>query len=254
MFRVESDPVSGGIVVCDGVGSFADSGEVAERVLDIALHHLEGNEVQDGMASCAQCVAEALRHAPDESLGRTTMIAGGADEAGRVAFCYVGNGAFLELQGTPLGDGRTRLSWANHTLPHISYDRGREALSSYLPGAGDRDPAVSTGTLGPGGHITRLFLACTDGIFSAEEARTGKMPDDSVWTEVPETIARVLQDLEALWNKLEVSDAPETELTACLSSTLDALREEGVLEDDATVGAILVRPFRKREPVAEVGA
>ena len=243
LFGEEGKPPGRGVVVCDGVGSLPDSGEVAERVARIAAGHLTDRGLHDGIATCVDAVADAFGHEDDDGRGRTTMIVVGGDDDGRVAFTFVGNGALLELQGAPLGGGRTRLWWVNHMVPHISYDLGREALSAYLPAASG-GPLAGTGTLSVTGEVSRLFLACTDGILSAEDVRTGKMPDGSTWTEVPEPVASLLEDLVERWSDLQSSETGTSavRLQETLTTSLEALHGRGLLEDDATVGAVWVRP------------
>ena len=88
----------------------------------------------------------------------------------------------------------------------------------------------------------RLYLACTDGVGTDEERRFGTAPDGTTWKEVPRPLATLLGDLATGWSALQVASSAAHALGATLQATLDRLLADGALEDDATVGAVLLLP------------
>jgi hypothetical protein len=234
-----------GVIVCDGVGSRAGSGDRAAQVSLLARQHLGRRGVSGGLGSCAEDVAASLDGATDGE-GATTFIAVGADEHGLVGFSFVGNGSLLEVQGLHLGTGRTRLLWVDHALPHVCIAGGREALRSYLPPDAGQTLEVTRGEFGLPAGSARPFLACSDGVATCEEQRIGRVNDGSVWKEVPRPLAGLLDGLEARWEDLVNVDADAEECRALLAEVLQEALDDALfadhLDDDAAVGGVFLRP------------
>ena len=135
--RVAKSPRGACVVVCDGVGAYEGSGDVAQRVSALASNHIRGRGLTQGVPTLAREIAEAL---VDDGLGATTLLALAGDERGEVAHCLVGNGMVIEIEAVFVGEGAVQLRWVDLALPHVSYAHGRPLLRSYLPCADPCEP------------------------------------------------------------------------------------------------------------------
>jgi hypothetical protein len=238
----ESARTSAAVVVCDGVGSHAGSGAVAELACRLAAGELRDR----GVTAVAGLPAVLTGAIADEGLGATTMLALAADDAGEVGFCLLGNGMIVEAAGLPIDETRVRVAWTELALPQVELRGGRPLLASFLPwpGPGAAPAAVGTRRLAAG--QTRLFLACSDGIGSEEERSVGIGPDGRLWRPVDPAFAALLDLLGDAWPSLCNDTDVQSELEKILATALASLLAAGQLEDDATVAALLVRSQESR--------
>lgn len=237
-FRVGS--AGAGVVVCDGVGSYPASGAVADLAASEAARYVGEAGLELGTQRCAARVSAALNGRDD---GATTLIVVGAEESGDVRFCFVGNGSLLEIQKLDGMSGPDGLRHTDLVLPHVSFAGGRDALRSFLPATNGNPVETSLGSYRVHPGIARLYLACSDGVATDESRAIGRAPDRSVWKEIPRPLSAILDDLAPQWAQLLVSTTAELELGTLLRGTLLSLLVENELDDDATVGALLLRPL-----------
>ena len=238
-----------GVVVCDGVGEFAGSGDIAQLACDTAVSHiarhgacvaiLGADDPEDEpVPHCARHVADTIGPTDD---GATTLLAVAADARGRVAFTFVGNGMLLDVEPVPRGAGRIRVSAAQLVTPHISWAEGRPALRSVIPPRVAGAPVIAArGLLYPQPDRPRIMLALTDGIASDEERVEGTS-DGTRWLQVPGPLAAIFAGIERAWPELSAADDPGAALGCTLQDALDGL-PPGTLLDDATIGALLLLP------------
>jgi hypothetical protein len=228
-----------GVVVCDGVGAYGDSGLVAQQVCDDSCTYLSEIGVLAGIPAV---VTHAQGRLDDPVDGATTLLALGVDPEGHVSYCLVGNGCLVEIEPIHLGAPTPKLLWSDMALPQISLAEGRPALRSILRHGLTRPIEIASGTRAIDPFAARMYLACTDGIATNEERRIGEAPDGSTWKEIPRPLARLLRELAVAWPELVTTIDPQPLLEQILQQTLDDLLATGALDDDATVGAVLVRP------------
>lgn len=238
-----------GVVVCDGVGEFAGSGEVAQLACDAAVLHIARHGARaailgaddpegDLVPHCAQHVADTIGPVHD---GATTLLAVAADARGRVAFTYVGNGMLVDVEPVPRGAGQIRVSAAQLVTPHISWADGRPALRSVVPPRVAGAPVIAArGLLYPQPDRARIMLALTDGIASDEERVEGTA-EGARWLQVPGPLAAIFAAIEHAWPELSAAPDPGAALGHALQDALDGL-PPGTLLDDATIGALLLLP------------
>lgn len=235
-FCISTDSAGVGVALCDGVGAHPASGEVAEYVSELAGEEVARLGVRDGIASAANLACVELNGL---DFGATTLIAIAATTCGVVDYGLIGNGSIFEIQ-VDLSGGTRRLSTAELTLPHVSFSRGRPALSSYLPMRDAREVEITAGSRHLHSARTSIFLACSDGIATDEERAVGLTTDGSTWRLTPRPLAIVLAALADNWEQALVSSDPGLHLEAVLQQSLDALAAE--LDDDATIAGVLVTP------------
>lgn len=258
-FAVRDAATRRGVVVADGVGEFEASGIVASQAVEHAVAQLSlGGSIRDEalllslpatatrrwtdpVLGLADHVNQKLRDDPAPE-GATTLVAMVASTVSRWAvFSLAGNGAVLEFGCVPLPGGSLRVLWIEHALPGVSFDRGRETLRTYLPHVGDEPLPVAQGSLRIPRREARLLIACSDGITSPETRRVGVNADGSTWLEVPGPLAILTRALSTSWPDLTAPDATDVDLAAFLHRCLDEALTCGTLDDDATLGALLVR-------------
>jgi hypothetical protein len=227
------------VIVCDGVGAYEGSGVVAEAVADFASDYVRQSGIHEGIRHVAGAAAQEIDH---DGSGATTLLGIGAEPSGRVGYCLVGNGMLMELAGAPVTAERVLVRWNLLALSHVSLLGGRPALSSFLPLSEDRELEVVLGSREDASSRPRLYLACSDGIGSDEDRLSGPTPDGRSWQEIPRPLVVLLEDLGHAWNDLMREPSPEPSLQRVLNDALQALLASGALEDDATVGAVLLRP------------
>lgn len=226
------------VVLCDGVGSTADAAAAAERFSRLAAESLmAGGDRRDVWALTTPLTA-AL---PVDDDGETTLIALAAQETGEVSYILIGNGGVIELAPSPLPGGGVRLLWSDVVLPHVDWSEGRPALDATLPaGAGLR---VARGAQFVAGEA-RAYAVFSDGIATLEEREEGEAPDGSVWREVPVGLAQLVSRLTAIWPDLLTAprEVAEAALAEGMETLLSELSVEPGLEDDSSVGIVVLRP------------
>ncbi len=238
--RAASEPAGAAVVVCDGVGSMPDSAAVAERVATRVARHLTAHGVGTAIWQLEGVLAE---EPPPEEDGATTLIVVGADADGDVTHLLVGNGSLIEIDAVEPQPGVTVLRWTDIVLPQISWEGGRAALRASLPArAGGVQAAIGCRRTRDG--RPRMYLACSDGITSEEDRRRASAQGLG-WREVPRPLAGLLDALKAAWPELLARDGADA--TELLERTLEqALAtlgdDEPGLDDDASVGVLLLRP------------
>lgn len=232
-----------GVVVCDGVGSLPGSAATAETAASAIRRFMQTHEgVVEAMGGCFAAAAHAVA---DDNDGATTALVVAAEPTGLVGYGIVGNGALVEVLAVEPVPGSWRLHHTELSFPHVGYERGRPALESFLPTADVRVAELGVRRLLPGRH--RLFLACTDGL-TTEDAPLVLRDErhGGLWRQVPVRLAAVLDAVEKAWPELVAGPAPEHDLPVVLQEAVDALAVAGLLEDDATVGALLLLAEEER--------
>lgn len=235
----ESDGVA--VVICDGVGSYPESGAVASEVLAFTEGHIRHAGISKGVWTLDTALASMNVATAD---GATTLIAIGADRSGLVSHAFVGNGSLFEVApGDASSAAGARLRWIDLALPHLSWEPGRPALRSFIP-AQDRDFDVAKGCRMTRRVQPRLYLACSDGIASDEDRVHAKSPQGKFWSSVPAELVAIISAIEDEWLTLleDTHDDGQEHLKKLVEASLAGLLDNGRLDDDASVGCVLMRP------------
>lgn len=234
-------PGPSGVVVCDGVGALAGSGDTAEEVSELGAALISGREVGRAIWNLDHRLARFL---PSDLEGATTMAVVCADEQGVVGHMLLGNGSVIEVVPMELEPGRVRLLWTSIALPQMGGNEGRPALRSFLPSNGSGVEAEK-GIRRTPVDAPRLYLACSDGFLSEEERLEGPAPDGTVWRQVPKFAAELVERLTSVWNELLVAEpeAAAATLTSAIERVIQDPESDDPLDDDTTVGALYMRPL-----------
>jgi hypothetical protein len=229
-----------GVVLCDGLGSMPESAAVAEEVSERISDHLSGEGVEKGVWTLERTLEKASFERRD---GATTLIVLGATGSGLVGHALVGNGGLVEISPVDAWPSGTRLLWTDIALPQIAWSGDRPGLRSVLPPANGSIEAAKGFRFAPAGHA-KMYLVCSDGISSEEERDQGPAPNGSSWKETPDLLAALLARIGKEWvSLLQLSPAEAQQaLQLLLLEVLVAAESASGLDDDATVGAVFLRP------------
>ncbi len=229
-----------GVVVADGVGSVPGSDATAEAAAELAVTLMFGRDVGSAFLEFDRELERCFR--PDRA-GATTLVVVRADRDGLVGHFLLGNGAIIEVVPMHTGPGRVRLLWSSVALPQMGTRDGRPALASFLPLPDARVESEKGIRQVPAG-VARLYLVCSDGLLSEEDRLEGGAPDGTVWQQVPTLASALLEKLTERWGEIVGSETERSAemLQRCLDEVIDPDRVAGTLDDDTTIGAVLLRP------------
>lgn len=254
------------VTVADGVGSLPDSAFAAQAACD-ACSQL-WSERPDRLISIAETAVPLAHRAVLETapgLAATTVLSAAALD-GEVLVEWVGNGTALVFTA-PRVRSRSVVAagarddvaaalpdplMAELMLPHISWQDGRDVLEEIIGGV--TAPLVETIRLGRSGR-ERLVLIVTDGLATAEQREIGQTADGTQWRLLSMRDRALTAIAKALLgpppqfapgDDPDLASAQEPErwtsaaLGAVLQASVDGLLTAGQLDDDATIGALLV--------------
>ena len=144
------DSRSVGVIVCDGVGSLPESGEVAELVVAATCETAAAcGSGQDQLAKLLHHADDVVRNALPDVVGATTALALVGRDEGILDWAWVGNGAVIEICAVMAQDRVARMLWVNHALPHMVVSGGMYALRSVIPSGPNVPLMVQTGSATP---------------------------------------------------------------------------------------------------------
>ncbi len=268
---IESATGCNGFVVCDGVGSLPDSSEIASHVANELARQLA---VEFGTAARSGVAVDRIRSAFTEARksienpeknGATTAIAI-LDQADRYTVAYLGNGGVLHIRGSFVRMLDRKLfpwTWVNLLNPDsLINDQGKEALYGTLSSDPDSllltEPAVVEYHKRNADRYGDLFVACTDGIMSADQSLLFTPPSGRLLTEIERPLRMLLPQLGefmgAAGRAQEVNlpsgensegqvetrtDQTEPVLSDVLQDYLSKLEENELLVDDASIGVMV---------------
>jgi hypothetical protein len=255
----------GSVAVADGVGSLPDSGRAAALAVEHVVHDWSDNApLVDPFREAHEAIRTELN-----GRGQTTLI-DLQHRHGRTRIRWVGNGCVLRARLAPetrpgcagtrvpghRDTGRApRVVWTDLLLPHVAFADGQDQLTQALGGRFDAPDHLM---VWPGRH-DEVLLAATDGLYSCEQATLGRDDDNGLWQQQPPQLQALLalagHLLTRPWSAqchcaaaTGCSADPEcTDLAAYCRRVLDNLLHEGFLDDDATLGVLLV-PGRTGAP------
>jgi hypothetical protein len=228
------------IIICDGIGSFKDSGIVASKIGNDFIQ-----EVFKSIENISNDTTFLLTHDGIEE-GGTTIILAKTEDNKSVTIEYIGNGGAINLTGdfadTPYSEYPYRYS--ELILPHVD---SRGALSKHLShNSGIEQLTPSKITLYPNHPNGNIILIYSDGINSLENNLILKDRENRFWRNESPSIQYILNLLDSflieLCKERSQSDTIQDGLYIFNKNVLDALEKEGYLEDDASLGIIITQP------------
>ena len=237
------------IAVADGIGSLAHAHLGAERVVRRAEELLrDQTEEVDLQQLFAQIqndldtwIAKLEPGAAKGSFGTTLILA--VETPTKVIFGYIGNGAILHIRGniTRFQSKVYYLPWicVNHLNPHSMPVGGKPALTRHFGNGMSLDKVAPTifeiekDSVGSGD----IFVLCTDGIYSIDQAVLGRDENDDIWWEGSRSVELLLIEIRSF---LESEEHHDDALQRTIKHFLNELRTtSGLMNDDCTLGVIV---------------
>jgi hypothetical protein len=236
-----------GVVVADGLGSYSHAGPAARQVVRHAVEWLRDQAEDFGRGT----LPRLFEQVHTELRGYARDAGGGGDPGPQAA--YAGNGAVWHIRGNFEAIPSSGVPWSAVNLlnPHSVLRGGREVLYNIVDGAEEHAPVPAVVSVRKDPRFGDILLLCTDGIYSADQVTHGTDAAGGTWISAEATMVafyRALHELFAGWDG--VAELP---LHDAVHSWLAGLRDQGVLEDDATVGVIVTADalrFRRKARAA----
>lgn len=227
------------ILLCDGIGSFDRSGEVA----DIALQHLQYANNNLELKSCIIMAHTEILN--KQIIGGTTMISAIVmEDESKVLLAYLGNGSIYHFSGDLFDkpesyeDLNKVNRYINYLLPHVDKDGALLKHISNCSTEEELGPSLLEVSLtGLHGDVILMF---TDGISSLEEDIIIADDQSRIWRNQSENVSSILDHWD-VWMKTNYRNIDKEKLDKFLEDELAWLRENRKLDDDASIGLIMTK-------------
>ena len=222
------------LILCDGIGEFAQSGQTARLVVEMFIE----NVLKDNFSIQHFTKQAQLEIEKSGIIGGTTMICAIQNKGGNLNLHYLGNGGIIHLYGDFKSNPYSEFPYRYVELmnPHVTPEGALYKHISHNSGKNELSPdTVSLNLSSENGDI---FLFFTDGIGSLEEKAIIKTEDGIYWRHENENIQSILNRLHEFLLK-DADNFSVDGLIGFVDETLDLLKEEKRLEDDASLGIII---------------
>jgi hypothetical protein len=229
---VSTAPNDQRLIICDGIGSYSGSGEVAELVVR-SFHDNCTADIRDIIRGVDENELNAI-----ERPGGTTVITGSimATDSEPVARLeYLGNGGCVHLSGNFAADLSNGIPFRYHhvILPHVNSERALvrhySKDSSAIPPPGRIDLSLNH----PYGDILVFF---SDGVTTLEDEGAVEDGQGRYWKIQGRTLITVLQKLHELLSLLTSAVDMAAALTSFNEDLVNDLVANEAVDDDVSIG------------------
>lgn len=223
------------LILCDGIGEFHQSDIVAKTIVELFVEEQCLTVKELIVNNKILQLKESILH------GGTTLISVvNKNNTNKIKIEYLGNGGIIHCSGdfavTPNSSEPYR--YAELMLPHISPNGALTKHISHNSQKQERDP--STLELNLNTLTGDILIFYTDGISSLEDKIILKDDDDRYWRSENPSIQFILKSLDSFLKNKDSLDFENT-LVEFNESILRQLKENGFLEDDASLGLIVTK-------------
>jgi len=222
------------LVLCDGIGEFADSGLVSRIVVDqfIGKHYFK---LSDLIAD-----KELAKLKTNNVIGGTTFIsATNKNNSTKVQLEYLGNGGIIHFHG----DFSTNVNsdapyrYGEIMIPHISPNGALTKHISHNSQKAELASSIIELNLNYiNGDIILLF---SDGISSLEDKVILKDNEERFWRNENPAIQLILKELDLFLKSNHNQVTFQEQIIDFNQAILEKLKLENYLEDDASLGIII---------------
>lgn len=228
------DEIQKGLIICDGIGEFPDSGKAAKVIVERFI----ANSFQSIDKLVYDSVIEKLND--DSFKGGTTFISAvNKNESNEVDIEYLGNGGIIHLYGDFANNANSDepYRYGEIMIPHISPSG---ALTKHISHNSNKPELLSSRVkLNLNYFNGDIILLFSDGISSLEDKVILKDADGRYWRNENSSIQFILSELnELLKNDNNINDFYDI-LVKFNKDILEKLKRENYLEDDASLGIII---------------
>lgn len=243
-----------GFILADGIGSHFKS-EISSKFCSEALKkiienlksidelNLEShfNDIKLSLCKYAECTSEFDINSINKNASLGTTLICILDCGKTYQMAYVGNGSIWYISGQFNKFGRNFYlprNAVNLLNPHSIEEDGRIALCRYLSiSNAQHNPTIITlskDQSAPG----EIIIASTDGFYSSDKILIGKDNDNKLWIKVDEPVLILFEHLSKLLYR-DLNEAKNKDLEVSLYELLDELLKNSIMNDDASIGAII---------------
>lgn len=225
------------VALCDGIGEFKDSGRVADLLVEAIRTELPEDRSQ--FETSIRTTQEGIKR--DDLQGGTTLLccyqSGWPDD--EVTIRHLGNGAVLHLAGDFHDRGPSQVPYRIHhvVLPHV--DEQGVLVRHVSHNSKAPELALSETKLRLNAPNGDILLLLTDGIATLEEEMVVKDPSGTLWRLQPAALQQILEQLHDFLSVDHGHSSMQADLAQFAQTTLQDLKESGVLEDDASLGIVI---------------
>ena len=225
---------SGKLIICDGIGSFPESGKVSKLVVD--------KFISGDYKSISEIILDLDSITVKNFEGGTTLItAQRILKSDKVKFEYLGNGGIIQLHGDFAINPNTEYPYRYGELmiPHVS-PSGK--LTRHISHNSNKQEHRTTKLeVDLNYHCGDIVILFSDGLSSLEENIILKDKESRYWRYENPAIQKVLQALHVFLRNNCKSSNFEHDLILFNENILKDLKTEGALDDDASLGIIITK-------------
>ena len=222
------------LVICDGIGEFADSGKASRLVVDQFIgksYKTSSDLIYD---------AELKKLKENDFVGGTTFISAiNKNNTDKVQLEYLGNGGIIHFHGDFSANVNSEepYRYGEIMIPHISPNG---ALTRHIShNSGKAELASSTIELNLNYITGDIILLFSDGISSLEDKVILKDNENRFWRNENPTIQVVLKEFHLFLKSNINANNFNDNLIEFNEAILEKLKAENYLEDDASLGIII---------------
>ncbi|WP_418510957.1 hypothetical protein [Corallibacter sp.] len=228
------DEIQKGLIICDGIGEFPDSGKAAKVIVERFI----ANSFQSIDKLVYDSEVEKLK---DESFkGGTTFISAiNKHESNKVDIEYLGNGGIIHLHGDFANNANSDepYRYGEIMIPHISPNG---VLTKHISHNSNRPELLSSKIkLNLNYFNGDIILLFSDGISSLEDKVILKDREDRYWRNENAAIQLILSKLNEFLKTGYNTNNFDDILVKFNKDILEKLKSENYLEDDASLGIII---------------
>jgi serine/threonine protein phosphatase PrpC len=260
------------MIIADGLGSFEYAELAAREVVEFVRGQIENAVPEDApdpsvlfhhakthLVEFANQFSEEKKISLDRARSFGTTLIAGLETITHLTLGYAGNGGIWHLRGNFNHFHESKyLPWnaVNYLNPHsVQGSAGKEELYRLLSLADDTDEAVPSvfRMEKDESYFGDIILICTDGIYSSDQVPVGKAGDGSLWISAEKIMPLFYDHLNAYF--AGPGEWTDQTLEKAMQEYLNTLKEQKLLEDDATLGVLITaktlayqQKFRKHHP------
>lgn len=228
------------LIICDGIGEFADSGKVAKLVVDQFIGK-DYSKLSDLIAD-----NELVKLKKNNIIGGTTYISAvRKNSLDKIQIEYLGNGGIIHLHG----DFSTNVNsdepyrYGDLMIPHISPNG---SLTKHISHNAEKiELSSSTIELNLNYITGDILLLFSDGISSLEDKVILKDNENRYWRNENSAIQLILRKLDQLLKLHNNQENFQEQIIEFNQEILEKLKTESYLEDDASLGIIITENVLK---------
>lgn len=227
-----SDFFENGLVICDGIGSYKQSGEVAKIVVDKFIENINSNDfnINEFVNSIPPILKEK------NIKGGTTFISALVN-SNSIIFYYLGNGGIIHLKGDFYENRVTDIPYRYIELMNPDINASGALTRHISDNSGEIELSLTKVTVEPNSINGDIFLLFSDGIGTLEEHVIVKDANNNLWRNEPAAIEKIINEIHVFLTKECKSEDFNNKLILFNANILESIKD--LLEDDASLGIII---------------